>query len=128
MDDNYVFDGAVRYLTGVSPQSKVHQLWEELGVLEGQRIHFYDQFECFQGSDGRSFCMYTDIDRLEQHMLDLAPEDRGVIHEFAEALRQFTKMEVPVDITPSDLLEMFELGQSMLPVLLPVLRWRTGLR
>jgi phytoene dehydrogenase-like protein len=120
----YVFDGAVRYLTGVNPQSRVHRLWEELGVLEGREIHFYDEFERFEAADGRSLCMYTDIDRLAQHMLDLAPEDRVVIGEFAQALRHFTKMEVPVDITPSDLLEMLELGRSMLPVLVPVLRWR----
>jgi phytoene dehydrogenase-like protein len=121
---DYVFDGAVRYLTGVHPQSKVHQLWEELGVLEGREFYFYDEFERFEGTDRRALCMYTDIGRLEEHLLDLAPEDRGAIHEFAEALRQFTKMEVPVDITPSDLAEMLDLGQSMLPVLAPVLRWR----
>jgi phytoene dehydrogenase-like protein len=68
--------------------------------------------------------LYTDIDRLEQHMLDLAPQDEDLIRDLGEALRDFTRMDTPVDITPSDALEALQLGQNMLPVLWPVLRWR----
>ena len=121
----YVFDGAIRYLSGTCPQSKVHRLWEELGALEGREVYYYDEFVRFEGEDGRTFVLYTDIDRLEQHMLELAPQDREPIKVFAQALRQFTQMELPVDLTPSDPAEMLDLGQSMLPVLAPALRWRT---
>lgn len=121
---DYVFDGGVRYLTGTHPGSKVHRLWDELGVLHNRPIYYYEEFVRYEGADGRAFCVYTDIDRLEQHMLALSPEDQGAIEELADALRQFTQMELPVDITPSGPLEALELGQGMLPVLLPVLRWR----
>jgi phytoene dehydrogenase-like protein len=120
----YVFDGGVRYLSGTHPHSKVHQLWEELGLLKGRRIYYYDEFTRYEGADGRTFVVYTDIDRLEQHMLDLAPQDRDLIDDFADALRQFTRMELPVDLTPSGPQEWMQMGQDMLPVLLPVLRWR----
>ncbi len=121
---DYTFDGAVRYLTGTHPDSKVNQLWEELGVLEGQQIHYYDEFVRYEGTDGRTLILYTDIDRLEAHLLDLAPQDARLIREFSEALRQFTRMELPVDLTPTGPLEMLRLGQDMLPVLGPALRWR----
>ncbi|MBN1639989.1 MAG: NAD(P)/FAD-dependent oxidoreductase [Anaerolineae bacterium] len=121
---DYVFDGSIRYLSGTHPQSKVHRLWEELGLLEGREIHYYDEFTRYEGRDGRVLVLYTDIDRLEQHLLDLAPRDAPLIGELAEALRQFTQMELPVDLTPSDLDEMRDMGQDMLPVLWPVLRWR----
>jgi phytoene dehydrogenase-like protein len=120
----YIFDGGIRYLTGTHPHSKVHQLWEELGVLKGREFHYYEEFERFEGRDGRAFSVYTDIDRLETHMLELAPRDERVIREFAAALRDFQQMELPVDLTPTGMEEMLEMGQSMLPVLLPVLRWR----
>ena len=120
----YLFDGGVRYLSGTHPHSKVHELWEELGVLQGRQIHYYGEFTRYEGTDGRTFVVYTNIDRLEQHMLDLAPQDRDLIDEFADALRQFTHMELPVDLTPSSLQEWMQMGQDMLPVLLPVLRWR----
>ncbi|MBN1580216.1 MAG: NAD(P)/FAD-dependent oxidoreductase [Anaerolineae bacterium] len=121
---DYLFDGAIRYLSGTYPQSKVYRLWQELGVLQERQIYYYDEFERFEGEDGRTFIMYTDIDRLEAHMLDLAPQDRETILDFIGALRDFTEMELPVDITPTDPLEALELGQSMMPVLIPVLRWR----
>ena len=120
---DYLFDGSVRYLSGVDPQTKIHQLWEELELLEGREFHFYDEFSQFEGDDGRVFTLYTDIDRLEQHMLALSPQDEDTICEFTKAIRQFTKMELPVDLTPSGPVESLELGQSMLPVALPALRW-----
>ena len=58
-------------------------------------------------------------------LLELSPQDQHLIHEFADAVRDFTRMELPVDMTPSDPLELLQMGQSMLPVLLPTLRWRS---
>ena len=37
---DYIFDGGVRYLTGTAPQSRVHQLWDELGVLDHREVHY----------------------------------------------------------------------------------------
>jgi len=121
---DYYFEAGVRAVTGTGQESKVHQLWEELGVVDGRPVHYYDEFTRYEGTDGRAFSLYTDIDRLERHMLELAPQDREVIDEFTDALRHFTRMELPVDLTPSDPLEYMRLGFDMLPVLLPVLRWR----
>ncbi len=121
---DYVFDGSIRYLSGTDPQTKIHELWMELGLLEGRTFHYYDEFIRYEGADGRIFTLYTNIDRLEQHMLELAPDDKAVTAEFIKALRQFTKMEMPVDLTPSEPLEALELGQGMLPVLWPALWWR----
>lgn len=120
----YVFDGSVRYLSGASPHSKMHQLWQELGLLREQPIYYYDEFIRYEGADGRAFRLFTDIDRLEAHMLELSPRDRAVIREFTQAAHQFRQMEMPVDLTPSTPLEAMELGQSMLPVLWPAMRWR----
>jgi phytoene dehydrogenase-like protein len=121
---DYYFEAGVRAVTGTGTASKVHQLWEELGVVDGRPVHYYDEFVRYEGTDGRALSLYTDISRLERHMLELAPQDRDAIDEFADALRHFTRMEPPVDLTPSDPLEFVQLGLDMLPVILPVLRWR----
>lgn len=120
----YTFDGAIRYLTGTHPASKSHRLWEELGVLEHRPIHYYEEFSCYEGRDGRALHLYTDVDRLEAHLLALAPGDRRLIDDLTDAIRQFRRMELPVDLTPSDAREMLALGQGVFPVLLPILRWR----
>lgn len=92
--------------------------------MPGRPIHYYDEFIRFERTDGRAFCLYTDIDRLEEHMLTLSPQDEGLIREFAAALRQFRDVEMPVDLTPADAREWRQMGQEMLPALWPVLRWR----
>ena len=120
----YVFDGAIRYLSGTHPQSREHRLWEELGLLQDREIHYYDEFIRFEGRDGRSLVLYTDIDRLEAHLLELSPQDRDLIADLIQGLRDYTRMELPLDLTPSSAQEMLALGQTMMPMIGPVLRWR----
>ncbi len=121
---DYFFEAGVELLTGTSPGSGAHQVWAELGVLAGRPIHYYDEFARFEDADGRALCLYTDVDRLERHMLELAPQDRALIGEFADAVRQIRHMELPADLTPSGPLELLQFGRDTLPGILPVLRWR----
>jgi phytoene dehydrogenase-like protein len=46
----YIFDGAVRYLTSLCPNTKGNQLWAELGILDDTPIHFYDELVCIEGA------------------------------------------------------------------------------
>jgi len=119
----YVFDGAVRYLANVNPKTKGFQLWEELGILEETAFHFYEEFNCIEGDDGRKLHLYTDIDRLESHLLELSPQDERVIREFIDGIQDFRRLELPVDLTAGDALELAQMGRQMTPVLLPTLRW-----
>jgi len=121
----YVFDGAVRYLASVNPTTKGYQLWEELGILKDTPIYFYDEFTCIEGQDGRKLHLYTDIDRLEEHLLALSPQDGRMIREFTEGIRDFRRLELPVDLTAGDAMELAEMGREMVPVLVPTLRWRS---
>jgi phytoene dehydrogenase-like protein len=120
----YVFDGAVRYLAGVNPNTKSHQLWDELQILQDTPIHYYDEFVCIEGRDGRKLHLYTDVDRLEAHLLALAPQDEAVIEDLIEGVRDFRRLELPVDLTASDAMEFAAMGREMLPILVPTLRWR----
>jgi phytoene dehydrogenase-like protein len=76
-----------------------------------------------KGHDGRKLHLYTDVDRLEAHLLDLAPVMR-FIREFTSGIRDFRRLDLPVDLTAGDILELANMGREMLPVLLPTLRWR----
>ncbi len=120
----YLFDGSIRYLTGTQPSFSTYQLWDELGLLNNRKIYYFDEFTRFEGRDGRVFILYTNIDRLEQHMLELSPQDAKLTQTFIEALRQFTNLNLPVDMTIGSPMEGLEMGQMMLPVLVPLLRWQ----
>jgi len=42
-----------------------------------------------EGAGGKIWIVYTDLDRLEEHMKELAPGDAGVIEELCNAARVF---------------------------------------
>lgn len=119
----YQFDGAVRYLVGTSERARAYPLWAELGVLPATPVHYYDEFIRYEGADGRVVRFLTDPDALEAHLLALAPGDAGPIREFTGALRDFSDLDLPLDLTPDDPNEGLAFGKIMLGHALPLMRW-----
>ena len=93
----YIIDGCLHWLVGSSPQSAYYPLWQQVGALHEKKVINMEQFYRVEGADGKVFTLYTDIERLEKHMLEIAPEDKAVIEEFIKALHHFTGFKAPVD-------------------------------
>jgi len=89
----YTFDGCIHHLAGCSPDSALYRLWEELGVLP-RPVYYPEDLTCIEDVDGRRFTVYTDLDRLEAHMLELSPADGPAIKEFVQAARRFTRFSM----------------------------------
>jgi len=119
----YTFDGAVRFLASCHQGGAPHPLWQELGLFSATKFIFYDEFICFEGRDGRKLHFYTDTDRFERHLLELSPPDKALITEFTDGIRGFSPMQLPIDMTAANGMEMAEIGRDMLPVLIPTLKW-----
>ena len=83
----YTFDGCIHWLVGTRPGSPFNRIWQELGATQGRQIVDHDEFMRIEGESGKAFVLYTDVDRLEHHMKELAPQDTAVIEEFCRALR-----------------------------------------
>ena len=96
----YTIDGCLHWLVGTNPANNFYHIWEELGALPGPTIVDHDRFQSVEGKGGKVFTVYSDIDRLEQHMKELAPEDKKVIEEFIKSARDCRRMEMPVDKAP----------------------------
>jgi phytoene dehydrogenase-like protein len=115
----YTFDGCIHWLVGSGAGTSFNHIWQELGAVQGRQMIDHQEFLRVEGAGGKTFIVYTDIDRLEQHMKELAPADAGVIEEFADAVRLFTRFDMPVD-KPRELygpLDGLKLGVKMLPFL-----------
>jgi len=113
----YTFDGCIEWLMGSTPGSAMNHIWHELGAAQGRQFIHHDVYQYIEGSDGRALSMYTDINRLEQHMKELAPVDSDVIEEFCKGARGFTQL---LDVMsnpegPSSLLDGIKMGIRMLP-------------
>jgi phytoene dehydrogenase-like protein len=93
--NGYIIDGCIHHLAGASPVSRLYQLWEALGAVQEREMVFHDVLVRIQEKDGSAFEVYTDLDRLEGQMKDLTSSDadKGVIEEFVNAARQFTKLD-----------------------------------
>ena len=71
----YQVDGCIHWLTGSRPETSFYRLWEELGVVQGRTMIDHEEYARIEGEDGKVFIVYSDINRLEQHMEERAPED-----------------------------------------------------
>jgi phytoene dehydrogenase-like protein len=120
----YLMDGCLQYLTGSAPPAEAHRMWLELGAVQGRDFYNRDEFIRVEGRDGRALVFYTNADRFEEHLLELAPDDARNIHAFANGIRRFTQFNMPLD-WPQTAQENAQFGMRMLPLLLPVLRWNS---
>lgn len=113
--NGYTFDGCIDWLVGSSPTSGFHRIWEELGATKDRRFIAHEEYFRYEGRDGKTLILYTDPDRLEKHLLDLAPEDERPIKELASGIRKLGRMEMPIE-NPG-LVKGIQMAPGILPVM-----------
>jgi len=121
----YTFDGCIHWLVGSSPRSNFYNLWNEL--LDMKSIEFVENNEYLRVEDqnGKMIRVFTDIDQLEQEMLEKAPEDKGLIIEFINAARKLKDFEIPIEKAPEtmNLLEGIKLMLTFFPYMRTFKKW-----
>jgi phytoene dehydrogenase-like protein len=90
----YTFENCVHWLLGSKPGAEMNATWKE--VFDIDRVSFYDG-DIYQEveKDGRRLVIYKNVDRMEQEFLEKAPEDAGVIKEFAGLVRKLRRFRMP---------------------------------
>jgi len=91
----YTIDACIHWLVGSSPGNFMNDLWKEAGVAQGREFIYMDEYMHFESPDGRVLTFYTDIDRLEQHLLEFAPDDKKQIGEFIKGARTCLVFDQP---------------------------------
>jgi phytoene dehydrogenase-like protein len=91
----YTFDCCVHWLVGSSPLSGMHDMWEETGISKDMKIVNMDEYMRFEDSSGRTLVLYTDIDRLEKHLLEFSPQDEKPIRKFTDGIRICSRLNFP---------------------------------
>ncbi len=113
----YTLDGCIHHLAGCRPESPLYRMWRDLGAMP-RPILFPDDLTQVESSRGEVLTVYTDLDRLERHMLDRAPADARFVRDYLRALRAVRR---------HDLLELNATGvrglASVLPTVPVFLRW-----
>jgi len=92
----YLFEGGMHWLTGSSPQISFNKLWREVGALDDTvNIYNRDPFFTFE-HQGRTACLYRDVDKLRRHFMEIAPEDEKEISSLCKDVKKFTKFGMPL--------------------------------
>lgn len=125
----YVFDGCIHYLFGSGSRQPFYDLWEELGAVQGRRFVHHEELMRITGPDGKTLIVYSDPDRLEQHMKQLSPIDSSLIESFCKGIRAFTSFDMSLlqqkPKTLMGLADWSKLGRAMLPFVGPLAKWGT---
>lgn len=115
----YTFDGCIHWLVGSREDGLMNNLWQELGALKGTSVVNHEEFMRVRDTDGRELILYTDIDRLEKHLLELSPADGRAIHEMTDVVRKLGKFNPPMD-KPRELMSATD-GLAAIPRMLPLM-------
>jgi phytoene dehydrogenase-like protein len=120
----YTIDGAMNWLVGSSPQNSFYKFWEELGAAQKWKIYNHDLYSVTEDKEGNTLNIYCDADRFEQYLLEIAPEDKEVIKELAQGIRDFSHFDMPAE-KPAELNNMLDKIKAvkMLPMLMLMKKW-----
>jgi phytoene dehydrogenase-like protein len=65
-----------------------------LGALKGLNVHSFREFVQVENQDRKIFTVYTDLEKLQNHMKTLSPQDEKIIDEFVNAVRKFSNYDL----------------------------------
>ncbi|MFD3650322.1 phytoene desaturase family protein [Streptomyces cyaneofuscatus] len=125
--DGYLFDYCIEWLIGTAPGNDAHQVWRELGALDGKTVTNFELFNKVEDESGRSVTFYNDPDRLEAHLLAISPADAPLIRAFTRDLKRFIAIDLYPFLTAPALRTVRERAATLRTVL-PAFRlfWRTA--
>ena len=114
----YTFDACIHHLFGCSPASRIHDLWTELGAMPREMVK---PAECVSvlSPEGKLFRDYYDLEKLEGHMLELAPGDAAAIKDYIRGIKAYLGRDVIGDMMLGGTAEKIK----VIPYLASRLRW-----
>ncbi|NOX89813.1 MAG: NAD(P)/FAD-dependent oxidoreductase [Calditrichaeota bacterium] len=96
----YTIDGCIHWLAGSSPGSGMHRYWEEVGIAQGCEFINMDEYMRYESADGRTLILYTNVDKLEKHLLEFSPQDAIPIRDFIRGIRMCLNFDQPSESDP----------------------------
>lgn len=84
----YIFDGCIDWLVGSNPDDFLYDCWKEIGAFDNVELINHEYITKYEDKNGKQLILYSDVDILESHLLELAAEDTEIIKEFTDAIRK----------------------------------------
>lgn len=114
----YTFDYCIHWLVG-SSHGPFHTIWRETGALDDStEVIDLETYVTIRTARGENLVVYSDINRWEQYLMELAPEDAGSIRRMCRDMRRIATLEM-IDKAPSkrNALDMIGFYLKNIPVI-----------
>jgi phytoene dehydrogenase-like protein len=93
---DYTIDGSIQWLVGSNPASGFYRVWEELGAAQGWEMICPEEYMRVEVSGGNTLTVHADLAKTVEDLTALAPEDKGLIDEFAKGVKAFSLLNIPL--------------------------------
>lgn len=114
----YHIDGCVHWLTGTKDKTILNEMWKNLHAFKDDNdILQLDTWGSFN-YEGTVVNFYRDIDKAEKEWIAISPADKFRIRLFFHMVRDFCKVELPLDLPASmmSLKRLLSLGFKVMAV------------
>lgn len=121
----YTIDNCIHWLVGSSASDRFYHLWNELVDMKGIKFVDSEEWMRVETPDGRCMRVFTDLDRLQQEMIEKSPADEGLIRSFTGAAKRFVRFHLPVEKAPAvfGLMDGLKMIFGMLPFMRQLKKW-----
>jgi len=83
----YNVNGSIHWLVGSAPGIDFYEMWRDLGILDEIDFYYYNSFIEYKNIDGVDVHFYTDLNKLQQHLLSISPVDSRLIEELIHCIK-----------------------------------------
>jgi phytoene dehydrogenase-like protein len=116
----YTIDGCIHWLSGSRAGAQLYPMWQDIGLIQNREIFDPEIFVRIEGKNGEVLNLYTDIDRLEKHLLEISPQDKSTIREICSVMRKFSRYN---PLTGDDLMTRLRNLWAMIPIMPLFMKW-----
>ncbi len=109
---DYTVDLCLHWLVGSGEGNPLYNRWSELMEMDHLEIINHEEYARVEDEAGNCIRIFTNVDRLEEELLEKAPEDNDAILEFTAAIRKLTHLEMDSEKAP-ELTNIWERMKSM---------------
>ncbi|MFN0023673.1 MAG: phytoene desaturase family protein [Parvularculaceae bacterium] len=92
---DYRFETCLHWLLGSNPESEMYHEWGEVFDIDKVSFVNFDEFGRWESEQSETLRIFSDVDKLEEELLQKAPADAEEIKRFTSAIRRFTDLPMP---------------------------------
>ena len=94
----FYLDGCIHWLTGTKEGTLLNEMWHNLEAIKDPNdILYLPSWGTFE-YQGQSVTFWRDLDRAEKEWCEISPADSKRIKKFFNMVRDFTTVELPLDL------------------------------